>query len=185
MREAFLDAGSAVGQARIRSYVLGWLERLDYSDRLERCWPAAELAGAIWERVERDFAHHWVGPVVSNAPLARVIAETAVDDYLAAYPAARDCRYAVGCPLGDASFRRCVLDFLHDLEEFGPEELSADADEAALAFWREVRESPHRWEYSPQRGPFVDDEVRARRVVRETIEEWHELRERARELGSV
>lgn len=181
MSEPFLNATTLYGQERVRSYVLGWLERLDYAGRLDRAWPADELGRMIWERVERDFRPHCSGEVVSNRPIAEVIATVMVEDYYAAYPERRSSRYSVGGPFGDEAFRRCVLDFLHDLEEFDEPEAAAHPHRAADAFWEHVREHPQRWGCSGARGAFVDDEPRARGVVLETLLEYRELMRRAEE----
>ena len=178
MREAFIDSAERGGQQRIREYVLGWLERLDYGGKLERAWPPAELARVVWDKVERDFTAHWRGPVVSNRELARVVALVVVEDYFECYPHRRGSRYSVRGPLTDAAFRRCVLDYVHDVEEFSPSELSDDPAEVVAVFWAEVRENPHRWGCSPEKGPFVDDEATAHRVALEVVGEYYTLRSR-------
>jgi hypothetical protein len=179
MAEVFVDCTTLAGQQRIRSYVMGWLERLDYAGRLERAWPAEELARRIWERVRQDFEPVWDGPVVANLPLTVVVATAMVEDYFAAYPVRRAVRYAVRGPLPDDEFRRCVLDFVHDLEEFEPAALPESAEDAADAFWSTVRASPMRWGCRPERGPLVDDERRAREVAVEAIREYFDARRRA------
>jgi hypothetical protein len=181
MQESFIDSTVREGQARIGEYVLGWLERLDYAGKLDRAWPEEELAAVVWGRIERDFGAHWDGPVVTNRALAEVVATVMVEDYFASYPRRRASRYSVGGPLPDAGFRRCVLDFIHDLEEFAPAELPPRPETAAEVFWAEVRENPHRWGCSPGKGPFVDDEPRAREVAVEAIREYFHLRERVEE----
>lgn len=181
MQDPFVDATTLAGQARIRGYALGWLERLDYSGKLERQWSPDELGALIWRRVESEFAPVWPGDVVNNRPLAEVIAASMVEDYYGAYPERRLCRYAVAGPLGDLAFRRCVADFVDDLDEFAPEGLPEAPERAAEQFWREVRAHPERWGYRPAVGPFVDDEPRARVVVLDAIRECYDLRERAAE----
>lgn len=178
MSEPFIDCTTLHGQRRIRSYVLGWLERLDYAGRLDRCWPEAELALRIWDRVEREYAVAWKGPVVENRPLARVIACTMVEDYYRAYPERRICRYSVAGVLPDVTFRRCVLDFIHDIEEFEAAALPVEPRAAADVFWAAVRATPERWGCRGDRGPFVDDEPRAWSVALEVIEEYFDLQSR-------
>lgn len=182
MHEPFLDSTTLEGQGRIREYVLAWLERLDYLDRLDRDWCADALGARIWSRVAEEFRAVWPGRVVTNTALAEVIASTMVEDYFAAYPQRRDSRYAVSGPLEDAGFRRCVLDFLHDLEEFEPAALPREAEDAAEVFWSEVRAHPERWGYSTDRGPFVDDPARARLVAVETIRQYFDLLRRVAEM---
>lgn len=181
MRDPFVDATTLAGQARIRGYALGWLERLDYSGKLEREWSADELGALLWRRIESEFAPVWEGDVVDNRALAEVIATSAVEDYFGAYPERRRCRYAVAGPLGDRAFRRCVADFVDDLEEFAPEGLPAAPEGVAERFWREVRAHPERWGYRPATGPFVDDEPLARTVALDEIRECYQLRARAAE----
>lgn len=182
MREAFVDSTTMEGQQRIRGYVLAWLERLDYAGDLERDEDPDVLGARLWEWVDREYAPVWKGEVVTNAPLARVIASTMVEDYLAAFPRRRASRYSVAGPLGDAEFRRCVLDFVHDLEEFEPESLPERPEAAADVFWSDVRENARRWGYDPARGPFVDDEFAAARVVLEAIRDYYALKAEAAEL---
>lgn len=179
MTEPFIDCTTLDGQRRIRGYVLGWLERLDYVGRLERSWPADQLADRVWDRVERDFHAVLQAPVVTNEALTRVIASTMVEDYFAAYPERRGTRYAVAGPLPDCEFRRCVLDFIHDLEEFEPAELPLAPEAAAAAFWCAIAESPERWGYASDRGPLVDDEDRARHIAVDAIRVYFDLRWRA------
>jgi hypothetical protein len=179
MPEVFVDCTTWAGQQRIRTYVMGWLERLDYAGRLERGWPVDELAHRVWERVQQDFEPVWDGPIVDNVPLAVMVAAAMVEDYFAAYPERRRVRYAVRGPLPDHEFRRCVLDFVHDLEEFEPGSLPETPEDAAAAFWSTVAESPIRWGCSPERGPLVDDEPRAREVAVEAIREYFDTRRRA------
>ena len=176
--QPFIDSACLDGQRRIRDYVLGWLERLDYAGKLDRSWPTCELANRIWARIVSEFESVCENPVVSNGPLAEIIAETMVEDYFAAYPERRDCRYAVAGPLPDCEFRRCVLDFIHDLEEFEPAHLPQYPEAAVTAFWNELHERPHRWGYVAGRGPLIDDERRARAVALEAITEYYALRER-------
>lgn len=175
MKDAFIDCTTLEGQRRIREYVLGWMERLDYGGKLDRSWPVEELADRIWDRVLREFSVAWDGPIVTNGPIAALIALTMVEDYFAAYPCRRASRYSVAGPLTDAEFRRCVLDFIHDLEEYEPAELSHRPESAAEVFWDSVRQAPERWGCSPERGDFVDDEERAREVVLEAIEDYFNL----------
>lgn len=179
MTEPFIDCTTLDGQRRIRGYVLGWLERLDYAGRLDRCWPAQDLAERVWERVEREFAAVWRGPIVENAHLSRVVATTMVEDYYAAYPVQRSHRYCLSGRLPDVTFRRCVLDFIQDLEEFEPAQLPRRPEAAADVFWSSVLEHPDRWGCRPERGPFVDDEGLASRVAVEVIREYFALQERA------
>ena len=153
MTDPFIDCTSLDGQRRIRGYVLGWLERLDYGGRLDRDWPVDELA-------------------------CRVVAETMVEDYYAAFPGRRGFRYSVTGPLPDVTFRRCVLDFIQDMEEYEPGALPPRADAAAEEFWSSVRADPDRWGVRPERGPFVDDEEQARELSVEVIREYHALRAR-------
>jgi hypothetical protein len=181
MTEAFIDCTTLDGQKRIRSYVLGWLERLDYAGRLDRCWPACELGARVWDRVEREFAAVWTGPIVENRDLSRLVAEVMVEDYYTAYPTRRDSRYAVVGSLPDVTFRRCVLDFVHDLEEFEPERLPRRPEAAAAEFWSSVETNPDRWGCRPDRGPFVDDERCAKRVAVDVIREYFALRARVAE----
>jgi hypothetical protein len=178
MTEAFIDCTTLAGQRRIRDYVQGWLERLDYAGRLDREWPPEELAARVWERVERDFAAVWPGPVVENRDLARVVATAMVEDYHAAYPVRRVFRYAVRGGLPDATFRRCVLDFLHDLEEYEPAELSRHPEVAASAFWSSVRTSPERWGVDGDPLTFVDDAPRAHHIAVEVIRDYFDLQAR-------
>ena len=142
-------------------------------------WPADQLGDRIWERVERDFRAVLQAPVVLNAPLTRVIASTMVEDYFSAYPERRCTRYAVSGPLPDDEFRRCVLDFIHDLEEFEPAELPLAPEAAAAAFWCAIAEAPERWGYAHDRGPLVDDEDRAHHVAVDAIRGYFDLRWRA------
>lgn len=176
MLEPFIDCTTLDGQRRIRGYVQSWLERLDYAGKLDRGWPARDLAERIWARVQRDFASAWAGPLVLNEPLTCVIASTMVEDYLDAYPERRATRYAVSGPLPDCDFRRCVLDFVHDLEEFEPAELPEAAERAAAAFWTAVEEHPEHWGYTPARGPLLDDPARARLVAQEAIRGYFQMR---------
>ena len=178
MTDPFIDCTTLDGQRRIRGYVLGWLERLDYGGRLDRDWPVDELACRLWDRVEREFAAVWLGPVVENSALCRVVAETMVEDYYAAFPERRGFRYSVGGPLPDVTFRRCVLDFIQDMEEYEPGALPRRADAAAEEFWATVREHPERWGCRPERGDFVDDEISARDLSVEVIREYYALRAR-------
>lgn len=175
MTEPFIDCTTLDGQRRIRTYVLGWLERLDYAGRLDRAWPAEELACRIWDRVVREFVPAWKGPIVTNHPLSQVVATTMVEDYFAAYPQRRETRYTVRGPLTDQEFRRCVLDFIHDLEDYEPGQLPSDAEGAAESFWASVRAHPERWGYAEDRGPLVDDEARAREVALEAIRDYYDL----------
>lgn len=181
MDDPFLDSATREGQGRIREYVLGWLERLDYRGRLDRDWSADALGARIWRHVEGELAAHWPGSVVTSRDLAEVIAAAAVEDYFAAYPRRRPTRYAVAGPLPDAGFRRCVLDFVHDLEEFEPAALPATPEAVAAAFRAEVEANPERWGCSEERGPFVDDPERAARVAVETVREYFDLLRRAAE----
>ncbi|MBW3628588.1 MAG: hypothetical protein KY464_04745 [Gemmatimonadetes bacterium] len=181
MNDAFIDCTTLEGQRRIRGYVLGWLERLDYGGRLDRGWPVEELAGRVWDRVEREFAAVWLGPVVENRALCRVIAETMVEDYYAAYPARRCHRYSVLGDLPDVTFRRCVLDFIQDIEEYEPAALPRRPESAAEEFWATVREHPDRWGCKPERGDFVDDEPHARALSVEVIREYFALQGRVAE----
>ena len=179
MTEPFIDCTTLRGGHRIRSYVLGWLERLDYSGKLDRGWPAEELGALVWKKVERDFAAVWRGPIVANAPLAEVIATTMVEDYYSAYPTRRTTRFTVVGPLDDGAFRRCVLDFVHDLEEFEPSRLDGGPPAILEAFWQAVGEDPSRWEWRPELGPFVDDEEYARVVALAAVQEYFALQDRA------
>jgi hypothetical protein len=181
MNAPFIDCTTLDGQRRIRGYVLGWLERLDYGGRLDRNWPVCELADRLWERVEREFAAVWLGPVVENRALCRVIAETMVEDYYAAYPERRASRYSVVGVLPDVTFRRCVLDFVQDVEEFEPAALPRRPEAAAEEFWSTVREHPDRWGCRPERGAFVDDELRARQLSVEVIRDYFALQLRVAE----
>jgi hypothetical protein len=181
MNEPFIDCTTLEGQRRIRGYVLGWLERLDYGGRLDRAWPIDELANRLWERVEREFAAVWLGPVVENRALCRVVAETMVEDYYAAYPQRRSCRYSVMGDLPDVTFRRCVLDFVQDMEEYEPEALPRRPEAAAEEFWATVREHPDRWGCRPERGAFVDDERVARTLAVTVIREYFALQGRVAE----
>jgi hypothetical protein len=178
MEHPFVDSTTLQGQRRIREYVLGWLERLDYAGKLDREWPAEELGARIWARVLSEFRTAYKGPVVTNGPLAEVIATTMVEDYFAAYHQRRPCRYCVSGPLPDTDFRRCVLDFIHDLEEFEPECLPLLPEGAAAAFWQEIQERPHRWGYRADHGPLIDDPPRASEVALEAITEYYSLRSR-------
>lgn len=178
MTEAFIDCTTLAGQRRIRDYVLAWLERLDYSGRLDRDWPAEELGARVWERVERDFAAAWRGPVVENGGLARVVATVMVEDYYAAYPQRRVFLYTVRGALPDVTFRRCVLDFVHDLEEYAPHELTPHPEAAADAFWAAVRARPERWGCRADPATFVDDEARAHRLSVEVIRDYFDLQAR-------
>ena len=178
MTDPFIDCTTLDGQRRIRGYVLGWLERLDYGGRLDRDWPVDALACRVWERVERDFAAAWRGPVVENRALCRVVAETMVEDYYAAFPERRGFRYSVTGPLPDVTFRRCVLDFIQDMEEYEPGSLPRRPDAAADELWTSVQADPERWGVRPERGPFVDDEERARELSVEVIREYDALRAR-------
>lgn len=182
MQDPFLDSTTMEGQLRIREYVLRWLERLDYGDRLDRTWSPDDLGTLIWTRVAQEFGAFLPGRVVTNTALAEVIAATMVEDYFAAYPERRPSRYSVAGPLMDSGFRRCVLDFLHDLEEFEPAALPEDVREAADVFWYEVRTFPQRWGYSVDQGPFVDDQRRAEEVALETIRNYFDMLRRAAEL---
>lgn len=175
MKDAFIDCTTLEGQERIRRYVLGWMERLDYSGKLERSWPAEELACRIWNRVMREFSVAWKGPIVTNGPIAELIAVTMVEDYYAAYPERRRSRYTVAGPLSDAEFRRCVLDFVNDLEEYEPGQLSHRPEVTAELFWSTVERTPERWGCSTERGAFVDDERQAREVALLVIEEYFDL----------
>lgn len=181
MNSPFIDCTTLDGQRRIRGYVLGWLERLDYGGRLDRDWPVCELADRLWERVEREFSAVWLGPVVENRALCRVIAETMVEDYYAAYPERRACRYSVVGDLPDVNFRRCVLDFIQDIEEFEPAALPRRAEAAAEEFWNTVRDHPDRWGCRPDRGAFVDDLAVARKLSVEVIREYFALQHRVAE----
>jgi hypothetical protein len=181
MNEPFIDCTTLDGQRRIRGYVLGWLERLDYGGRLDRNWPVDELAARLWERVEREFAAVWLGPVVENRALCRVVAETMVEDYYAAYPRRRAFRYSVIGDLPDVTFRRCVLDFIQDLEEYEPEALPQRPEAAAEEFWATVRDHPDRWGCRPERGAFVDDERFARTLAVSVIREYFTLQGRVAE----
>jgi hypothetical protein len=172
----FIDCTTLEGQRRIRGYIQSWLERLDYSGRLERTWPPEELGCCIWDRVEREFSAVWRGPIVENRGLSRVIAITMVEDYFAAYSARRPTRYSVSGFLPDVCFRRCVLDFVNDLEEYEPGCLDGGAEAMAALFWDSVRETPERWGCRPEHGPFIDDELIGRSVVLEVIREHLELR---------
>lgn len=185
MNDPFIDCTTLDGQRRIRGYVLGWLERLDYGGRLDRAWPMDELAGRLWERVEREFAAVWLGPVVENRALCRVIAETMVEDYYAAYPSRRAFRYAVVGALPDVTFRRCVLDFVQDLEEYEPAALPSRPESAADEFWATVRDHPDRWGCRTDRGPFVDDEPCARLLSVQVIREYFALQGRVAEQRSA
>lgn len=178
MTEPFIDCSARAGQRRIRDYVLGWLERLDYAGRLDRAWPAEELGARVWDRVERDFAAVWRGPVVENRALARIVATVMVEDYYAAYPFQRVFRYTVRGSLPDVTFRRCVLDFVQDLEEYEPHELEYHPEAAADAFWSAVRASPERWGCRADPTSFVDDEARARRLSVEVIRDYFDLQAR-------
>lgn len=169
MRDAFIDSTTLEGQHRIRSYVTSWLARLDYAGKLQRTWSPDELGGLVWERIEQQYRAGWEGPVVTNRAIAEVIASIAVEDYFTVYPQRRASRYAVANPVEEGEFRRCVLDFVHDLEEFEPGSWPAEAEEVVRAFWSEVRAHPDRWGYSARRGPFVDDEERAHAVALETV----------------
>lgn len=182
MREAFIDSTTLEGQHRIRSYVTAWLARLDYARKLQRAWSASELGGLVWTRIEQQYAAGWDGPVVTNRGLATVIATVAVEDYFATYPERRASRYAVRNPVEEGEFRRCVLDFVHDLEEFEPAELPDDPEEVVAAFWRDVRAHPDRWGYSERRGPFVDDEARAGEIATETVRAYAEQTRRLAKL---
>lgn len=182
--DVFVDSTTQEGVERIRGYALGWLERADYAGKLERGWPVEEIGRLLWARVEREFAPVWRGPVVSNRPLAQVIATSMVEDYFAAYPEKRTSRYAVSGALGDGSFRRCVVDFVHDLEEFDPGGVAEDPTVVAELFWDDVRVNPDRWGYDPERGPFVDDPQRARTVAEEAIREYFDLRHQIAEMRS-
>jgi hypothetical protein len=175
----FIDCTTLEGQRRIRAYILAWLERLDYSGRLERSWPPDELGPCIWDRVEREFSAVWRGPIVENRSLSRVVAVTMVEDYYAAYPQRRATRYTVSGFLPDVCFRRCVLDFINDLEEYEPACLEGGAEAMAALFWESVRDNPERWGCRPEHGPFIDDEVIARSVVLEVIHDHLVLRVRA------
>jgi hypothetical protein len=176
MEHPFVDSTTLQGQRRIREYVLGWLERLDYAGKLDRCWPAEALGSRIWARILSEFRAAYKGPVVNNGPLAEVIAATMVEDYFAAYAERRPSRYCVSGPLPDTDFRRCVLDFIHDLEEFEPECLPPLPEAAAVAFWQEIRERPQRWGYRASNGPLIDDESRAHQVALEAIVEYYTMR---------
>lgn len=188
MTDPFIDCTTMEGQRRIRGYVLGWLERLDYAGKLDRCWPPDELGCRIWERVEQEFSSVWPGPIVANVPLARVIAVSMVEDYFDAYPERRPTRYSVAGPLPDGEFRRCVLDFVHDLEEYEPACLPQLPELAAAAFWEAVAENPERWGCRPELGPLVDDVPRARMVAIDAIQSYFDLRRRVerrrRETGA-
>jgi hypothetical protein len=178
MTEPFIDCTTLDGQRRIRGYVLGWLERLDYGGRLDRDWPVDELACRLWERVEREFAAVWLGPVVENRALCRVVAETMVEDYYAAFPERRGFRYSVAGPLPDVTFRRCVLDYIQDMEEYEPGALPRRPEAAAEEFWATVREHPERWGVRADRGDFVDDEIGARELSVDVIRVYYALRAR-------
>lgn len=172
MTEPFIDCTTPRGLQRVRGYVLGWLERLDYAGKLQRSWPEAELGQRIWDKIEREFAAVWKGPVVANRPLAELISVSMVEDYFLAYPERRNSRYSVLGPLPDVAFRRCVLDYLHDLEEFEPAQVPARPELGADAFWDAVRTHPERWGCCAERGPFVDDEPLARRIALEVLHEY-------------
>jgi len=175
-KQPFVDSTVRDGQQRIRGYVVGWLERLDYSGKLDRAWSAEELGSRIWERIRGDYSTHLRGTsVATNDDLARVIAVAAVEDFFSTYPERRPYRYSVAGPLGSDPFRRAVLDFVHDLEEFEPASLPDTAAAAAEMFWADVQGSPRRWGYDPDRGPFVDDEGRARRVALEVMHDYFGL----------
>ena len=177
MSDCFVDSTTMEGQRRIRAYALAWLERLDYADRLERAWDADELGQLLWERIDREFAPLWDGPVTRNRALAEVLCATMVEDYFSAYPQPRPSRYSVRDAFGDAVFRRCATDFIDDLDEYEPALLPADPAAAADLFWADVRVRPERWGYDPRRGPFVDDEAHARIVALEAITDYYALRD--------
>jgi len=188
MHQPLIDSTTLEGQRRIRAFALCWLERLDYSRKLDRAWPAAELGNRLWARFEHEYAPHWRGPLVTNRPIAEIIATTMVEDYYEAYPERRASRYSVMGPLVDTPFRRCVLDFVHDLEEFEPAALPTSPLATAEMFWADVRANPERWDYDPEDGPFVDDEHHASLVALEALADYFalktgvaELRERAGE----
>jgi hypothetical protein len=182
MSDVFVDATTLPGQQRIREYVIAWLERLDYSEKLDRSWPADELGARIWNRVDQEFAAVWDGPVTDNRAIAEVIATIAVEDYYEAVPQRLGVRFSVSSPFGDASFRRCALDFVHDLEEYEPNALPTTAEEVAEMFWHDVHANPDRWGCKATLGPLVDDEGRAREIATETIREYFTLREQLREM---
>lgn len=184
MTDVFVKATTIDDQQRIRQYVLAWVERLDYGEKLDRGWPADELGARVWHKVEQEFSAVWEGPVTDNRALAEVIATVAVEDYYAAFPARRGARYSVAGPLGDHAFRRCALDFVHDLEEFEPAALPGTPEEAAAMFWDDAHRNPARWGCTRDLGPLVDDEPRARQVAQETIGEYYALRRQLREAAS-
>jgi hypothetical protein len=184
MTDAFVKATTLEGQQRIRQYVLAWVERLDYGERLDRGWPADELGARVWHKVEQEFAAVWEGAVTDNRPLAEVIATVAVEDYYRAFPERREARYTVAGPLGDHTFRRCAVDFVHDLEEFEPAALPGSPEEAAAMFWDDAHRNPDRWGCKRELGPLVDDEARAREVAYEAIDEYYALRQQLRELNT-
>jgi hypothetical protein len=184
MSDTFVEATTLSGQHRIREYVLAWIERLDYADRLDRAWPADELGARIWYKVEQEFSAVWTGGVTDNRALAEVIAAVAVEDYYTVFPQRRACRYVLDGPLGDHTFRRCAIDFVHDLEEYEPALLPACPDEAARMFWDDASRDPGRWGCRPHLGPLVDDEPLARDVAREAIREYYTLRRQVHELGA-
>ena len=184
--DPFLDSTTLEGQQRIRSYILAWLERLDYAGKLNRGWSADELGAVLWERIRQEYSPHWDGALVSNEELARVIAATMVEDYFASYPQRRPSRYSVAGPFGDASFRRAVADFIGDLEDFEAAHLPSSPDDVAAMFWEDVASHPKRWGYDVERGPFVDDETVARRIAREAARDYYALRQSIAEMrGSV
>jgi hypothetical protein len=184
MPDVFVASTTLQGQSRIREYVLAWLERLDYSGKLERSWPAEALGERIWHRVETEFAAVWDGPVTDNRMLAEIVAAAAVEDYYGAFPDRRGFRYVVHSPLGDAAFRRCALDFVHDLEEYEPAAMPTSPERAAELFWLDARSNPARWGCRADLGPLVDDESRAEEVVVETMREYYALKQQIREMNA-
>ena len=182
MHQPLVDSTTLDGQHRIRAFALCWLERLDYSGKLDRGWPATELGNRLWARFEHEYAPHWQGPLVTNRMIAEVITTSMVEDYYDAYPQRRASRYAVTGPLEDTPFRRCVLDFVHDLEEFEAALLPATPLAAAELFWTDVRQNPQRWGYDPDDGPFVDDEHHAGYVALEVLCDYYALKQSVAEL---
>jgi hypothetical protein len=182
MHQPLIDSTTLEGQRRIRAFALCWLERLDYSRKLDRSWPATELGNRLWARFEHEYAPHCKGELVTNRPIAEILAISMVEDYYAAYPERRETRYTVTGPLDDAPFRRCVLDFVHDLEEFEPAVLPATPIAAAEMFWADVRANPARWDYDPEDGPFVDDEHYAGFVALEALNDYYALKAGVAEL---
>jgi hypothetical protein len=171
----FVDSTTMEGQRRIRGYALALLERVDYHGKLERDWSEEALGRFVWERIRKEYASAWNGVFVSNEDLAVVIAITMVEDYYVAYPDQRQSRYAVSGPLPDVTFRRCVVDYLNDLEEFEPMLATGGIGEVAALFWKDVEAHPARWGYAATIGPFVDDRERAEAVAQEAIREYRDL----------